>query len=259
MAPLLDASTAIVRCKDTTDRNASATWEPRSAAELFQRGFLFVVCDGIASDSGLLAASAIVEQYSASLRMDPADALESAIRAAGSAIHARGQVNARLRGLGATCAAAILLPRAKPPEGFDLFVGHVGDVRAYLFRGHQLTRLTTDHTLVSRMIAAGTLTPDAERTHPDRDILVNVLGVTAVSEPDRFHCHCIVGDILILATDGLTKLASDAELEIVLGSHDSASRIASELASLAERKDRLEDVTVQVVRVLAVPSALGVT
>src|SRR6185436_7289471 len=45
-------------------------------------------------------------------------------------------------------------------HGKDLIICHVGDSRAYLLHGGQLTRLTSDHTLATKLLKKGLIASD---------------------------------------------------------------------------------------------------
>ena len=60
--------------------------------------------------------------------------------------------------------------------GVHLFLIHVGDSRAYLFRRGQLQQLTRDHTVAQALADAGQIKQEDVRKHPKRNTLTNYLG-----------------------------------------------------------------------------------
>ncbi|MBN1334696.1 MAG: serine/threonine-protein phosphatase [Deltaproteobacteria bacterium] len=108
-------------------------------------------------------------------------------------------------GMGTTLVAAIL------EEGL-LHLAHVGDSRAYLWRGDRLERLTRDHTLVQIEVDAGRLTPELARIAPHKNILVQSIGFHGAVDPDTSVLPLAVDDVVLLCSDGLTDPLDDASI-----------------------------------------------
>jgi protein phosphatase len=123
---------------------------------------------------------------------------------------AEAKADPSLEGMGTTLTAASSI-------GTDLFLVHVGDSRAYLYRQGKLAQLTRDHTLIQKLVDSGLLTPEQAKTHKLRNVLTNVLGG---GEPgvvaDIHRLQLADGDRLLLCTDGLTEGVSDEQLAELL-------------------------------------------
>lgn len=91
------------------------------------------------------------------------------------------------------------------------YVAHVGDTRCYLYRGGELRRLTTDHTLAQRLLEVSPEAIDEKsRLH---HVLWNSLGASQdLPQPEIQKLTLQSGDLLLLCSDGVTKHLSDAEL-----------------------------------------------
>lgn len=97
--------------------------------------------------------------------------------------------------------------------GDRLFVGHVGDSRAYLLRvGQPMRQLTKDHSLISRLMEMGQLTEEEAAVHPQRNVLYRAIGQGATLEIDVFTYALEPGDRLLLCSDGLWGMVDDAEI-----------------------------------------------
>src|SRR5258705_1322361 len=83
-----------------------------------------------------------------------------------------GETTRSLHGMGTTLTVAATL-------GTNVFLGHIGDSRAYLLRGEKLLQLTNDHTLAQALIEAGIAEPDNKSTHAMRDVLTVALAATS--------------------------------------------------------------------------------
>ena len=94
-------------------------------------------------------------------------------------------------------------------EGEHAHVAHVGDSRAYLYRGGRLLRLTRDHTVVQQEIDAGRLTPELARLVPHKHILTQSVGFHGPVEPDTTTRILEPGDLFILCSDGMTDPLDD--------------------------------------------------
>ena len=99
------------------------------------------------------------------------DRVTTRYRSLDSLLDERARVDPDLRGMGTTMTLAYSI-------GFDLFLAHAGDSRAYLCRDGSLRQLTRDHTRVQELVDAGVMTREEAATHRLRNVLTNVLGVT---------------------------------------------------------------------------------
>ena len=113
-------------------------------------------------------------------------------------------VRPRLAGMGTTFTVAVAI-------GDCLLLCHVGDSRAYLLSDGHFARLTSDHNVARDLVAAGVLAPEQAQGHQTSRILTKVLGRGEL-ELDISHLRLADGDRLLLATDGLTEVLSDADI-----------------------------------------------
>lgn len=220
-------------------------------------GHLAVVCDGMGGHSaGREAAQTAVRTIIAELadapaNVEPARALRGAIQAAGRAVYAVGGDAPQELRPGSTCVALLLHERGAE-------VAHAGDSRAYLLRGGQVYRLTRDHSMVQQMVDAGLLSPSEAIGHPDANKITSALGmnpeVNVELRPEPLPVQ--VGDVFVLASDGLSDLVPDADLLAVVERSLVASGGATtcqQLVSLANERGGYDNITVQVLHVLEAP------
>jgi protein phosphatase len=118
---------------------------------------------------------------------------------------------------------------------------HVGDSRAYLLRDGELSRLSTDQTLVQLLIDKGELTPEQVPTHPYRNVVLHSVNGQEPVEPALLELDLIVGDRLLLCSDGLSDFVAESDVVQALGTPDAddAARALVELALAAGGRDNV--------------------
>lgn len=125
-----------------------------------------------------------------------------------------------LSGMGTTLTLAASL-------GADLLIAHIGDSRLYLLRQGALHKLTHDHTMAQQLIDAGLGPPQGVAVEQFRHILTQALGAEkSPFKPEVQHLMLADGDQLLLCTDGLTDMVSDATISSVLQENPPPPRLA---------------------------------
>jgi protein phosphatase len=145
-------------------------------------------------------------------------------------------------GMGTTVVAAVL-------ERGVLHLAHVGDSRAYLFRGRKLERLTRDHTLVQVEVEAGHLAPELARIAPHKNILVQSVGFHGSVDPDTSLRSLAADDVVLLCSDGLTDPLDDATIAGICR-RTAPIELADALVQAALAHRGTDNVTVIVARVV---------
>jgi serine/threonine protein phosphatase PrpC len=110
-------------------------------------------------------------------------------------------------------------------DGERLAMGHVGDSRAYLFREHEISQLTSDHTFVQSLIDEGRITEEDARTHPHRNLILKALDGVHEVDPDLFTVELVENDRILLCSDGASGSLDESRLADILatGSPDFAA------------------------------------
>jgi serine/threonine protein phosphatase PrpC len=147
-----------------------------------------------------------------------------------------------LAGMGTTLTGAYSV-------GADLFLFHVGDSRAYLFRGGKLERLTHDHTMAQALADVGIIDPEEVKTHRLHHVLTKAVGIHGGEvEADLEHRQLMDGDRLLLCTDGLTEMVEAAKIAEALRQHERSEDACRVLVDLALEGGGRDNVTVVVAR-----------
>ena len=175
--------------------------------------WLLTVCDGVGGAArGDLASSTAVQQLRR-LDVPPTDDLlaqvAGALHRADDRIAEMVDEDPALNGTSTTATVALF-------DGAKLGVGHLGDSRAYLYRGGELRQLTKDHTFVQSLIDEGRITEQESRTHPHRNLILKALDGVRNEEPDLFEVPLEVGDRLMLCSDGACGSLEDPRMADIL-------------------------------------------
>ena len=172
---------------------------------------------------------------------DHARRLASAVHLANKKIFESAEGNPEQRGMGATLTAAWI-------DGARLSVAHVGDSRAYLLRSGSLQQLTSDHSLVAEQVRRGILTAAEAEESQMQSVLIRALGAQPEVEVDSEEHTLFVRDILVLCSDGLTRMVTDPEIAGTLQAETNPARAAEKLVALANEYGGADNVTVIVIR-----------
>lgn len=212
-------------------------------------GALFLVCDGAgglaagetASD---MAVKRIISTYYASTERDRGAALRAAFVAANAEIYEQGKGQ-----MGTTGVAAVFLNDA-------LLLGNVGDSRALLIRDGKPRQVTRDHSFVAEQVAAGVITPEQAKVSTYRNIITRALGNRPDVEVDLFRMPLVVGDRVVLCSDGLHGQVEPEEIAqaVMLVPLQQA---VDRLVALANDRGGPDNITVMAIEVVALTFAPG--
>jgi serine/threonine protein phosphatase PrpC len=166
------------------------------------------------------------------------DRVRHHVRAIDETITRRGEDDHTLFGMGTTLTVAYSV-------GVDLFIIHLGDSRAYLFRKGKLELLTKDHTVAQAMADAGYIPPEEVRHHRKRHVLTNFLGGHhGKVKGDVRWLRLSDGDRLLLCSDGLTDMVDDPAITEILLTHPNPQEAAQTLLDEALLRGGSDNVTV---------------
>ncbi|MBL8039613.1 MAG: serine/threonine-protein phosphatase [Nitrospira sp.] len=216
---------------------------------------LWAVADGMGGHAGggvaaqtaistVQAQAAFAQEQLRSGSVSPIEVLTALINRAHEAILARARAQPKLKGMGTTLVLLMVIP----DQTSMAYVTHIGDSRAYRFRAGILTPLTKDHSLIEKYLERGILTPETAKTHPERHVLTRALGVTATANPTIAGCAMQEDDLVVLCSDGLTKMLEDQDIQHVLCAGDPSPVSACDrLIAAALDRGGEDNVTVVVV------------
>ncbi len=189
----------------------------------------YVVCDGLGGHGmGDIASSLVVEVFK-----DQFSKTDEAVNFLGYAFSASQDIlmaeqaarNAK-RKMKTTGVALVTDDR-------NAYIGHVGDSRLYVFKGNKVKTRTLDHSIPQMLVLSRRLKESEIRNHPDRNIVLKVLGVEW--EEPMYELMAPIPlkkcQAFLLCTDGFWELIDEKEMCRLL---KKASTVDEWLASMAD-------------------------
>ena len=201
-------------------------------------GLIAAVADGMGGHVGGEIASSIAIEHATDEDTDLAP--DERVQAANSAIMDAVLEDPHLAGMGTT------LTLAQFEEEGNLTIAHVGDSRAYLLRNDELSRVTSDHSIVEVYLAAGQITEEEAKRHPQRGMLTRALGLGRDLEVDLIGERLVVGDRFLICSDGLSSMIDDARIRELL-SDGTPEEAVWNLIDAANAAGGMDNITVVVV------------
>lgn len=222
---------------------------------------IYVVCDGMGgSAAGEVASGLAVRTLIASFGSsapgltatgDPLpieNRLAIAIFEANRAVHTASNENSELNNMGTTLVCACL-------DGRRIVIGNVGDSRAYLIRDRECAQITQDHSFLDEEIRRGTITPEMAAASNLQSVITRAIGVADSVEPDLFAANLQDDDILLLASDGLTRYATPTEIVEAAIRWKDLSALCQALVDHAKQQGGADNITCILLRAVPTPMA----
>jgi serine/threonine protein phosphatase PrpC len=168
-------------------------------------------------------------------------ALVHSAQAANHAVFHAANSRPEYAGMGTTLVTALFAEQR-------VWVGHIGDSRAYRLRGGQLSQVSRDHSLLQEQIDAGLLTPEEASYSMHRNLVTRAVGV----EPDvelELHPHDLrAGDVVLLCSDGLSDMLPDLQIAQVMRAHEALEAMAQALVDAANAAGGRDNIAVILIR-----------
>jgi serine/threonine protein phosphatase PrpC len=217
---------------------------------------LFVVCDGMGgAPAGEVASEMAIQAIARELTghehgevltsspfLPHTTRLLDAVRQSNEFIYGQAQKDPQQAGMGTTVVGAWIREQIAG-------VAHVGDSRAYLWHNDRLEPLTRDHSLMEAHIEAGLAEEGRSLPVEQQNVLVRVLGREPAVEVDVTEVPVQSGDYVLLCSDGLTRMVSDAELAKAIQTFQEPQQICDHLIATANQNGGSDNITVVVVEV----------
>ncbi|HEU4324896.1 MAG TPA: Stp1/IreP family PP2C-type Ser/Thr phosphatase [Roseiflexaceae bacterium] len=231
-----------------------------------REAYLCLVADGMgganAGEQASQIAAEVTQAYvrrGLGARQPPDDSawenlLRSAARAANQRVYEESRSSNDRHGMGTTLTVALIV-------GDRIHIAQVGDSRAYLINAAGVTadgatsaQLTSDHSLVARLVDIGQITPEQARTHPQRNLLYRSIGTDPSVEVDTRSEQLKAGDLVLLCSDGLINTVRDEEMARIATDQPDPERACEQLVALANERGGSDNISVVIVRVESTPA-----
>lgn len=209
---------------------------------------LHIVCDGIATElSGEIASMKAVEYISEYVEqnfdiVNSEQLINDAIFYAHNKIYNLSIENEEYKGMGTTVVLALIV-------GNTLYYGNAGDSRIYKHSNNKLIQITRDHTFAQDMIDSGALTKEEAEFSQYSNQITSALGTDLQYKFDLNKLELENGDTILLATDGLTDMVDDADINEVLNINTGAREVCEILTYIANSSGGLDNITVTCIKV----------
>lgn len=178
--------------------------------------------------------------YDLGLSLD-GNRLKAALRLANRRIASAVEREPSLKGMATTAAALLVGPD-------NITVAHVGDSRVYRSRNGAIEQITDDHSWVSEQVRAGSLTADDARQHPWRNVVTRALAGGDDPEVDVAELSAERGDLLMVCSDGLTGVVSNAACQAIIAAAPSLDAACESLIAAANAAGGPDNITVALLK-----------
>lgn len=185
---------------------------------------LIAVADGMGGHRAGEIASEIIVDYIKEFEFDFKNEIVTEIKRlineANQEVIKASSNNIKFKDMGTTLSLGVI-------KNLNLYIGHIGDSRIYLYRSGELKQLTSDHSLVNKLLAENSIEVEEAFNHPQKHILTQALGIDKELE---IETRCVVlkkDDLLLFCTDGLTDMVRSEEIKkIVQSNYDDIEKLS---------------------------------
>lgn len=150
-------------------------------------------------------------------------------------IYGYSKLHEDAEGMGTTASMAFVFKN-------KLITVHVGDSRVYTVSKDSIEQITTDHSYVQELIKRGTITPDAAKNHPQKNIITRAIGSEPFIKVD-VGIKDYEGEIIFICSDGLSNLVSDEQIFEIINTEEDIQMAMVSLVALANKKGGNDNIT----------------
>lgn len=206
---------------------------------------LFVVCDGMGGHScGDMASQTAIEVINGSVSgangKNKESVLKEAIELANQGIWEISTGRVECKGMGTTVASLLVDEKNK-----RIITGHAGDSRVYRLRGGELTRLTTDHSLVEEQLALGLISKEEAEVSTQKNVITRALGQRETVQVSLANFDIEDGDLVLICSDGLNNMITDTDIKgIITGDLQDLDKTVMKLVESANENGGTDNISV---------------
>ena len=178
---------------------------------------LYAIADGMGgADAGEVASYEAVAMLgrldlSGLARPDILPFLERSIQNINKKVWELSCEKQNFKGMGTTLTAVYM------PNPHSAFVGHVGDSRIYVWQDGVLRQVTSDHSYVAELVRQKQMTQEEAENSNKKHMITRAIGVAPDVQVDTFEILLDGAQKLLICSDGLTNMITEAEIERIMG------------------------------------------
>ncbi len=214
---------------------------------------LAVVADGMGGHKGGKQASTIavriIAEYVEKLLPDILSYSErrlkqtliKAVNSANEAICENAQSYEELSGMGTTAVVCFV-------SGNKLYTLNIGDSRLYIIND-TIKRVTKDHSYVGELVELGVISEQQAKNHPHKNVITKALGTEDGTDADIYVEKISKNDTVLLCSDGLTNMLSDAKIIECIKLNDNIEIATKSLIDNAKKLGGSDNITVVVIKI----------
>ena len=203
------------------------------------------VSDGMGGHAAGEVASRIsieaLDMWTRELVDAPQNVLVDAFFNANAQVLTASESDSYLKGMGATLVAAIFY--------HDHFItANIGDSRLYHVSGDEIRQVTFDHSYVQELVRRGFLSAEEAKTHPRKNVITRCIGSESSFEPDVFYTRWNPKDTVLLCSDGLCDVLSEADILSEVQKKQDLDELCHTLVEQAYDRGSQDNISLVIVR-----------
>jgi len=231
---------------DKTPVNQDSFAVPKIKRDTKNKGWLFVVCDGVGGYVGGEIASKmccemIINDYYITENIENIPHwLEDEIKKINNEIITKGIKNGT-PGMSTTMVSLLI-------KDNTAYINNVGDSRVYIFSDENLKQITEDHSVVWGYYEKGLITKDEIIKSNIKHLITEGLGLNPRPKINSYQIKLSDKFLFLLCTDGLTDVAIDSKIEKIIKDTEDLQTCIELLYQLSQDNYSLDDVTMVMVK-----------
>lgn len=167
--------------------------------------------------------------------------IKESIEKANHKIYAKSLETTKYSGMGTTVTLAYIFKDV-------IYIGHVGDSRAYYITEKSIKQITEDHSLVNELIKNGSITIDQGKTHPQRNVITRAIGTSNDVQVDIHTLEYKNNDKLLICSDGLTNMTDEDKILKIVNEDEGIMVKCQKLVLDAKRNGGLDNITIIIIK-----------
>lgn len=210
---------------------------------------LFIVADGMGgANAGSVASNSAIEYIKdyifrklPEINLDKEtieNLIKEAMHEANNFVYRKANENSKYEGMGTTVITVIIHKN-------KVYIGHIGDSRVYRIRKNIIRQLTKDQSYVQALVDNGSITREEAKTHPQKNVLMKVLGCEENVDSEIITKGFLKEDKLLICTDGLTNMIEAREIyDMVMENKNDVKLACDELVNEANKRGGDDNISV---------------